>query len=260
MTTPIKLIGHNGFWFQGVPFRGFPPGGPHDGILGALVRLYLQHDPTVVCLQEIQDVACFEQVKQALGMEGLYVPGKELPVYGGAIFAPPSAKIRLIASSEDCDFPVQRFWMAAEIVTAERTIRVVNVHLPSARQLGPEAGRIRRFEELNSIVASVPQADWITGDFNERTPGLVGSVLEPLGWRDAAILANAGDTSTNLRGSRGDYWWLRSHLQSSLSNYQAIPKEQFTTTENGKDYLSDHLPMVIESKNATAALSRNRPN
>ena len=81
----MTLLSHNVFWFQGVPFETDRPGDPCIEIMESLISLYRRIGPDVLCLQEVQRQAVFDEVARRAGYDGHYTEGSTLRPYGGAM-------------------------------------------------------------------------------------------------------------------------------------------------------------------------------
>ena len=241
----MKILSHNVFWFQGVPFLTDQPKSPDPEVLQKICALYRRIDPDLICLQEIQDEKTFHLVSECLDMEGSFCPGKDLPQYGGAVFWLPGLG-KEISNSNDSEVDIQRMRQTVEITGPNGSICVCNIHLPSERQLGPDKASAQRRGELQDAVKSRETGpDIITGDFNERPGGPTNTFLKDQGYIDAALLFDCGDVSTNISSKRGDYIWVKKMKSVSVSAYKVKGKEELVWGKTDKEYLSDHLPLWI---------------
>lgn len=240
----MRIVSHNVFWFQGHPFATDRPGAADAHILDSLCALYRSLSPAVLCLQEIQDQATFLAVQARLEMDGAYCPGGHLPQYGGAVFWRTDG--RCIADSRTAGSPIQRMWQLVEARAGDLRIRVCNVHLPSNRQLGPEASGPRRVEDLRSAIETTSgPPDILAGDLNELPGGPVGQYAAACGYADAAVLTRREALPTNLAGSRGDWILIRRDLAHALTDYHAVPAADVELERESKTHLSDHLPLWV---------------
>jgi len=239
----MKIVSHNVFWFQGAPFRPPQPGPPEAAILSALLTMYREMAPDLLCLQEIQSEEAFEQVAGALGMSGAYRRGHGLPQYGGAVLWKGG---RLALDSRAAAQPVERAWQIAGAPLADRgTLRVANVHLPSGRYLGAEAAARRRCEEMAGVL-DCGEPHVVLGDFNENPGGGVSEVLRDRGYADAAEIAGETAALTTGGGSRLDQAWVANAMQSRLAGYGVVAEGAMRTNLPGKSHLSDHFPVWVE--------------
>jgi endonuclease/exonuclease/phosphatase family metal-dependent hydrolase len=235
------ILSHNIFWLQGVPFETDEPGDPRADVLEALISVYAEINPDVICLQEVQSRAAFDLIRSAVGMDGTYCPGATLSQYGGATFWHSGRPVSDGTGAED---PPQRVRQLSEIDTGQSgSLVVCNVHLPSSRQLGEEGGAARRLEELETATESMPEV--VVGDLNEGPGGAVIGYMGERGYLDAAVLRNKGDVPSSVGGLRGDQIWIRSDLGVRLAEYSVLPKGDLATQLDAKTYLSDHLPLWI---------------
>ena len=235
--APLIILCHNVFWFQGVPFETDQPGDPDDRILESLVDIYGKIDADVLCLQEIQNGETFQMLRDALRYDGHYTAGSSLIQYGGATFWRSGSVMTPANSSDD---PPQRFWQVVE----SQGVIIRNLHLPSGRQLGPEAAASRRLEELNHATAKVP--DVVLGDFNEQPGGRVSDFLRERGYVDAAVLTGRDSVPPSIGAGRGDQIWVHESVQDRLTDYGVLSKRDLVTSVEGKTSLSDHLPLWVQ--------------
>lgn len=241
----LTVLSHNVFWFQGYPFPTDTPPAPDDGILERLCTIYRAVEPDIICLQEIQSRNTFEWIAEHMGMHGCYCPGKTLPQYGGAVLWHGLAA-RQVRSSQDSAFKAQRVWQIVEVEGEGTCLRICNVHLPSARQLGPERAAEQRIAELQDLLRSGEKApDIIAGDFNEQPGGPTGRYLEHHGYADAAVISHSASKPTAVGGGRGDYAWIKQQAGTGGPRYDVAAKSALACGDTGKQYLSDHLPLWL---------------
>jgi len=236
----FRILCHNVFWFQGVPFEPEVPGIPDAGVFEDLVAMYLDLDPYVICLQEIQSHEVFLSLKHALGMEGEYRAGGVLQQYGGSVLWKSGTGFGPCGWSDD---PPQRMWQQATVPGSGKLL-ICNVHLPSNRQLGREGSRLRRIEELG--VATLAEPSLVLGDYNEAPGGPVSEFMQSLGYLDVAEMVGRTQTPTSINGNRGDQIWLHGSAGNRLLGYDVIDIADMETGVSGKTYLSDHLPLWID--------------
>ena len=240
----MRIVGHNAFWFQGVPFPTDRPGGPVSTVMETLVEMYLALHPDVLALQEIQDRATFEQLARAVGMSGAYAPGAELSQYGVATFL---REGRLVAEGTAGQPRPQRMWQMVELPGQRLpAVRICNIHLPSSRQLGKALAVRRRVAELRSVLALPEPPAVLLGDLNEPPGGPVGQCLTQLGYLDAAVVTGQADRPTNVAGKRGDQIWVQCRLEKHIRGYGVISRGRMARDPGGQSLLSDHFPLWLD--------------
>jgi len=238
----MRIVSHNAFWFQGVPFTTDRPGAADMGVLATLAAVYRGLAPDVLAVQEIQDARTFGRLGGVLGMPGAYCPGAELPQYGGATFWRSGV---LLADSRQAGVAPQRMWQVVRVPAGEIALVICHVHLPSARQLGAAAGA-RRLIELHAAMNQAHPPGVVLGDFNEAPGGPLSGRLARAGYVDAAEAAQDADRPTGPGGGRGDQIWVHQNLQGRLAGYGVLPAEAMGAQQAGKQHLSDHFPVWIE--------------
>jgi len=240
----IRILCHNVFWFQGVPFAADRPKGPNRTVLASLVERYRAVEPDVVCLQEIQSEEAFRLVARALSMAGDYCPGVALAQYGGAVLRREGKRVADARSVSG--IISQRMWQMVDVPSgAGGSLRLCNVHLPSGRQVGKDAASLLRREELSVVLSHAKPPHLILGDFNEQPGGPLSEYLSERGYHDAALLADRPAQPTALGGGRGDYIWVHETVLDAVAEYCVMPRESLATAIPGKTFLSDHLPLWI---------------
>ncbi len=243
--TPLTILSHNAFWFQGVPFATDIPQEPDTEVLKRLCAIYREVHADVICLQEIQGRQAFEMVSKQLEISGCYCPGTILPQYGGAVFWRPGQG-SLVHDSQTASLATQRMWQIVDINNGNGRLRIVNIHLPSSRQLGHNAAQGQRIAELrDAITICEVRPDVIVGDLNEQPAGQIDEFLKSHDYIDAAVLTKRADVSTTLGTSRGDYIWITKKIDSRVKYYNVMPKQGLACKTLDKEYLSDHLPLWI---------------
>ncbi len=236
----LRILCHNVFWFQGVPFSPDTPGEPEAEVLQALMDLYRQLEPDVLCLQEVQGEGVFHRLGASLGMAGAYCAGGQLGQYGGATLWRCGT-----ALGDSQQAGPQRMWqMAAVSGEGGQGVTVCNVHLPSARQVGKTAAARQRVEELAGAVRTRPQV--VVGDFNEAPGGGVSDFMTGQGYVNAAVLMDQAHSPTSLGGKRGDQIWVHESCRERVTGYGVLPEEDLATSIEGKTHLSDHLPLWVD--------------
>lgn len=244
----LTVLSHNAFWFQGVPFPTDKPLAPDGELLKRLCAIYREVNPDIICLQEIQDRKTFDMVSEHLGMPGCYCAGTTLPQYGGSVLWHPHVG-RQIRDSQGAKLKTQRMWQAVEVDGNNLCLRICNVHLPSARQLGAERAAAQRIAELQDLIRSCePGLDIIVGDFNEQPGGAASEYLERCGYVNVTTLSGRADVPTNIGAGRGDHIWIKRQMASYVVTYDVAAKQELACGDTGKQYLSDHLPLWITVK------------
>jgi endonuclease/exonuclease/phosphatase family metal-dependent hydrolase len=242
----LRLVTHNVFWCQGVPFAGDQPGAASAAVVADLLTLYREIEPDVLCLQEIQDETIAGAFGTALGLTCHFTPGGRYPQYGGAVLS--RWPIEVLGLDDTVDRIVQR--VTARLPDGQ-TLRLAHVHLPSSRQRGREGGAAERLAEIQLIAPNAAAAQSTTphvvlGDFNERPDGPCATYLARVGYVDAAQPSGQGDVPTSLGRSRGDQIWLSRELVPRLAGYHVTTKERLAGLPPGKTSLSDHLPVTVD--------------
>lgn len=242
MAHLLSIVSHNVLWFQGYPFEGDQPGEPDDRVLEALLALYEEHEPDLLCLQEVQDAATTDRVKEALRFEGHHTPASAHPRYGGGIFW----RVGRVATDSSTMPGAQRMWQILEMPRPEGpALRVANVHLTSDKMAGAdEAGSIR-LDEIEAVLSAVPGPQIIAGDFNEGPGGSVADFLERRGYNDVAEVTGYEIESTGAGKPRSDQIWIAAGLEDSIDHFEYGTWTKLETTIPGKRYLSDHLPLFL---------------
>ncbi|MGQ9662525.1 MAG: endonuclease/exonuclease/phosphatase family protein [Kiritimatiellia bacterium] len=245
-SSVIRVLSHNVFWFQGVPFASDQPGEPVPGIAAECAVLYERIRPTILCLQEIQSPTAAELVSTRLALSAYYTVGRELVQYGACLLAKQG---QLLAASTNTEVLVQRVGQLFEFpLLSGKSLRIANVHLPSDRQLDAEAAAQRRVLELREILRMGP--DLVCGDLNERPRGLVAQELFRAGYHDCAALTGNEDRSTSIGARRTDYIWIHAKLAGLVRDYGVFPPHSFLSSTAAKTFLSDHLPLWADLETA----------
>lgn len=207
------------------------------------MALYRSCGADILCLQEVQDDRTFHAVQDSIGLEGAYCPGRQYPQYGGAIFW---RRGRLVADSLATASPVQRMWQIAECTSDNGVaVTVCNVHLASAKQLGKPAAAGSRVRDIEQVVLSAGRPLVIAGDLNEVPGGTATACLVAQGYLDVAVLANQAIESTGLGKKRSDQVWIHESLRTWVNGFEVIGWERLRTRAPGKEWLSDHLPLLL---------------
>lgn len=239
----IRLVSHNAFWFQDSSFALDAPPAPRADVLEQLCALYRKLRADVLCLQEVQSEITAQKIAGLLEMEYLFRAGGGHSQYGGAVFS----RWPMQEMSFPGEFVPDRVLLRVQVrPETARPLRLVNVHLPSHRQLGVEAGRRQRLKEL-ALVAG--EADLLLGDFNEKPEGPCASFLRQCDYADVARVCSAGNTRNNLArppGFRGDHIWLSQKRTKELLGYFYVPRRRLALRGTAQTFLSDHLPIGCE--------------
>lgn len=265
----ITIATHNAFWFQGYPSRwGRECQQSHPDVLQALIRLYKEVCPDVLCLQEVPQDDSFAKLAKQLDMRGHYAPGGIIAAYGGAVLVR-SLQIDLdvcaagVASSES---HFERSCISTRIKAGDRHLRLVSVHLSGNRlkyldQIDPvhlasdryapgRQGEPVRLAEVAALLDVSPRPDVIVGDFNSTPGSAVYREMTDHGYVDAAAFNDDGLTGErcplSVRENRVDYIWLAEHLIGCQVDYQRINGDEFCFEDaDPPTRLSDHLPVVV---------------
>lgn len=244
----FRIVSHNVFWFQGVPFSSDQPPAPDERIFKELIDLYQQIDPDMISFQEIQSADTAEALANALGFHFVYTEGRAYPQYGGAVLSRQPVEFIPLPSESPVERVIQRVRLHPE---GRSPLTLSNVHLPSGRQGGPEAGRAQRLAEIPLAMGKSTNSDHFTdvivGDFNENPNGPCADFLKKQGYDDTAQLCGAEMTSSSsLRSKRGDQIWLSKRMISRLQAYFTVHIEHMISGADGKEFISDHLPIGID--------------
>ncbi len=239
----LKIVSHNVFWFQGMPYPDDQPGGVNDDVMSRLVEVYRGLGGDVYCFQEIQRENVYKLLGERLGVLGWYCTGGELVQYGGVMVG---GDCECIDDSRSAGVGVQRVWQIGRVdgIMGE-VVNVCNVHLPSNRQLGVELSAKQRLKELVGILGRESRPGILAGDFNEMPGGAVCEFMGEKGYVDAAVLTGRAEVDTSVGGGRGDYIWVDKELAGRVVEYGVFDAKGFTGRDMGKEYLSDHLPIWV---------------
>jgi len=245
----FRIVSHNAYWFQGVPFEGTNPGSPAPAIFAGLIEVYRSLQPDLLCLQEVQSAEVAEQLADALGMHAFHTPGKVRTQYGVASLTSRTAGVADWQAHGKC---VDRAWQLICVEVAPRTtLTVANVHLPSGRQTSPEQTRRLQRAELLDVIGFEP--DVLCGDLNDSPGGIVTETMQASGYVDAACLRRRENLPSNIAGWRGDYIWVHGRDANSVIEYGAFAGDFRPAEATGKTFLSDHLPIWIDLAGCEAA-------
>ena len=240
----LRIVSHNTFWFQGVPFYDDQPPAPEPLVLETLGRMYRKLGPDVLCLQEIHDECALEALSEELGMPYLYSAGRAFPQYGGAILS----RWPMVLEPLNAEAQVDRMHMYVKLYVDDILINLANLHLPSNRHRGRDGGGRQRLLEINyALNRADHRPDIVLGDLNEQPDGPCSDVLRSHSYVDTAVLCGAHNTGSGIGSrSRVDQVWLRFDCVSWLHAYFVLPPEKMAIEDHEKTHLSDHLPIGID--------------
>ena len=243
---PTTILSQNIYWFVGTPFRGNPPEKRIERGKRSC-DIWRELTPDIVCCRRFlrsRDLISFAALaERSLPADGLYLPGVEIARYGGDVF---NRTGRFITDSAQSGVETQRIWQIVDVVLGPNdTLRVANVHLPSNRVIGPEAGAKLRVEEMRTMLDTVGQPDIICGDCNDPPRGGVWNLLAERGYHDSADLAGQPDSVTTLGDKRIDYIFVSDRIAHRFDSYGVVPAHRLATDIPNLEYLSDHLPVWI---------------
>lgn len=273
----IRIVSHNAFWFQGVPFATTEPDAVHEEVFARLAALYAELNPDLLCLQEVHSAAVASRLGTALAMSWHHSPGCRQPVYGGAVFWRPQWTVRVRDFRSLPDFTPYRSWQRVECDRVGESLHLTNVHLPSSRATpglpvaNVQCEEVTRYaldglDGLDGLGVAAP-ADIIVGDFNASPDGAAPALLVQHGYYDAAELAGQGQAPTSVRRKRGDHAWLSAATSRRLLAYRVVDLAQphWALADPAKRTLSDHFPLVVDLQDSEEARDRavsrrNEPN
>lgn len=242
MRVELNIVSHNALWFQGVPFEPEEPDGPLPAIVSGLAALYGRYRPDVLCLQEVQSEGAFAAARASLRLEGSYCPGCTHRQYGGAVFWRGGS---LVADARMASAPPQRMWQCVAMGGNGSTVRVCNLHLASARQLGEDAATCSRLDDLRGLLEHRLHPHVLAGDFNEGPQGATTGFLMQHGYLDTAMLTGHRAQSTGIGKDRSDQIWVHESLADGVAEFEVLSWQDLVTDAPGKEYLSDHLPLHV---------------
>lgn len=240
--TRIKILSQNIFWFQGVPFESDQPGDANSSVINKLVEIYQPLDIQLFCFQEIQSQKTVDSLIKALTFKGVYTSGNQMSQYGGSALS--QFHLKPIQTQE---FKFDRLCQLFTFSHNETHLKVANVHLPSNRHLGPEGSRKKKLEEMGSLLSAHQDIDIVCGDFNDYHDSEIYCFMMESGFTDSAKFFNMDDQSTSIseKFKRGDFIWIKSNLEKNMKHYEVIPKNNLVPVGINKEYLSDHLPVIL---------------
>lgn len=240
----LTIVTHNAYWFQGAPsLWGEERPTAHEDILATLTELYRGLGPDVLCIQEAPDVGTVMRLAEGLAMGAkIYTPGGILRAYGGAVLVRGTVAA-LRNWTDESGEPHERVCLEARVPVWEgRSLRVVNLHLPSNRYDPVDVAAQRRVSELHHLLGRDLRPDVIAGDMNSPPGEEVSRTLSAAGYVDAAELAGQGNRPTT-QSRRIDYVWLDRDVAGGLANYEVIDDARFRAPGDG--LLSDHFPVCV---------------
>jgi len=236
-------VSHNAYWFQGAPsLWGEERTVPHPCVLNALAEVYAGLDPDILCLQEVPSPEAFGELRDHLGMEGVFRPGAGLSAYGGAILW------RGIAAATDDlshrqvgDGRVfERMSLRLNTRVDGHPLSLVNAHLSSNRYAPDGQGESIRLAELAAVAEACPDADVVAGDFNATPDSAVYAQMQALGFDDVGL---GHDGPGRPEERRVDYIWVRSGSGPTASDYEVVSGARFGLASDPGIALSDHHPL-----------------
>jgi len=240
----LTIISHNIFWGQGAGFTSLPPPENPDPLVWDKLReLYLRERPDILCLQELQNRDCADDLALKMNKAVAFCPGRKIPYYGGGIYS--SLEMTGLADCRGTAPPVQRMWQSVEVTGPGIGVVICNLHLPSARQYGAERAAQVRLEELQAVLSQERRPDIITGDFNEKPGQGVTALMESRGYDDPAELTGNEELETTAGGSRSDYIWIKRPLSRFIKDYRVLKNITVTREPGKKESISDHRPIRI---------------
>lgn len=244
ISTGMRIITHNAYWFQGAPPRwGRERIADVPEVFAALVELYRGLQPDVLCLQEVHRAELVEKASRDLGMpRWLHSPGGVRRDYGGAILSRLPAKFHNCTSLDGR--PHDRYHLRASVERGGETTELAVVHLPSDRFATSSSGaEAARLAELEQVLAWPPPPDAILGDMNCVRDSDTYQRAMQAGYRDAA---DAGVEPPDPR--RVDHVWLGARLAGRLRSFACVDEGRFVRAgPDGQTWrLSDHPVLVVE--------------
>ncbi len=238
----FKILSHNVYWLQGVPFETDQPGLPRESIVSGLFDLYTPLNIDLYCFQEIQSQEAANQVASLFNQNVNYSSGNELIQYGGLCSS--ALQIKAV-DTHNMDF--NRLCQVIDITVGKNQFRIANIHLPSNRQLGAAASQLKKRAEMSQLLETFNDIDIICGDFNNYEGSDIYQCLLDFNYVDTAEIFNRKDESSVIGDTkrRGDFIWVTPSLSTQVCAYDIISKDRLQITHGDKTYLSDHLPVTI---------------
>ena len=247
----MRILSHNVFWFQGVPFAGDSPGPPRGRVVDALGGIYHSLRPDVLCLQEIQSKEAFQAIAQRMEMRGIYRPGSLYPQYGCAVLVREGLELALLEAETLPTESPQRCHLLTRIhpvADSGKSWILANVHLPSGRQVGPEAAKAIRAGEVAQTLRWKPLI--MLGDFNETPGGGTDALLQDHGYEEPCSEQAGEMIPSTLGGRRIDRFWIqqtaRNGMFSRISDLQALETNRMRVADGPVSAWSDHLPIWVD--------------
>ena len=246
----MRILSHNVYWFQGVPFETDQPGDPNRHVLAGLVKCYREIRADVLCIQELQSREAFQALQDALDLDGDYLEGGDLRQYGGGILYKEGVRV---TDSSQSQVKSQRIWQISESRVDGAATKIANIPRPSSRQLGNEGAARKRLEEVDAVLGNDPHV--VVGDWNERPGGALTDRMTEAGYLDAAALAGKADEPTSIGTNRGDQIWIAERIRDRFTGYGVLRKDDLDAEDiSEKTYLSDHLPLWVDLEVGNASV------
>jgi len=244
----MLLLSHNAYWFQGEPsLWGEEQIRAHPEVLDALVELYGQLEPDVICLQEVPTAAVASAAAAALEMDVAFAPGGIRTGYGGALlWRIPGASVTDLTQTINSRGQVfERIAMrlacpAGLGATGAGALSAVNAHLASNRFAPDGEGEAVRLAELEAALSQGPLPDLVAGDFNAVPASAVHAEMVSRGYVDARA---DGLSHGRAREHRIDYIWVRGDAGLSVVDHGVVTGEPFRVPDDASRELSDHHPI-----------------
>lgn len=239
----MLLLSHNAYWFQGCPsLWGEEQIRAHPEVLAALAGLYRQHDPDVVCLQEVPSEAVAHGLAATLGMDVAYAAGGIRTGYGGAVlWRDDGASVSdLTRTGTGRGEVFERIAMRLEYQVGTRRLSILNLHLASNRFAPAGNGEPVRLAEVEAALGNGALPDVVTGDFNAVTASAVYAEMVFRGYRDARAEATRHGRPA---ARRIDYVWVRADAGLKVVEHGVVDGESFRLPGVPDCDLSDHHPI-----------------
>lgn len=265
----IRIASHNVYWGQGAAFRAAPdpmakkpkpapassasPESPAKTAPAAvsnpippparlevwkgLAKVYLDYEADIVSLQEIQSEEAAKSMAEVLDMNYVYQPGGAYPQYGGAVFSHwPMQQLPLEHVSPS------RILVRVEVaVEGAKPFQLIDVHLPSGRQLGGPAGAAKRLEEIG---AAAGHADILAGDFNQSISAAHAPLLTKKGYSLLEAKPEDENGKFPYRKTIIDQAWIRSEYRDRVVDFSYF-SPPLVEESKIKESLSDHPGMLF---------------
>lgn len=233
----LRIASHNIYWGQGSRFKTDQPPAPRLEVLRGLTKIYRDYGADIVSLQEIQSDEAAQAMAAELEMNYLYQAGGDFPQYGGAVFSRwPLRRLPL-----DAGKPARIIIPVEVAVEGKKAFRIVDVHLPSNRQLGPQKGAEKRLEDIGLAAG---HGDLIIGDFNQRETANHAALLQERGyslvWSDQEYDAMAYSKGAGVI----DQAWIRKEYRDRVQDFSYFRTPRIPDSSDGGT-LSDHPGILM---------------